>query len=442
MRPIRLSLALAAMAAALGIPAAAQTPAPDPSVSLATFDTAWTVIGRTHFDSTYNGVDWNALRAELRPRAGAARSTEELRGVLNEMLGRLRQSHFYLVPGEVQRTLSAGEAVERKDGDAGLDLRLVDGRFLVTRVEPGGAAEAAGVKTGWVVEQLGAKRAAEVLASVAKLPGDDPRTREMAAYQAMAGARAGAAGSPLAAVFRDGRDRRVPVTLVRTEATGEVTRYGNLPEMRVQAGHRLLTLDDGTRVGVIRFNLWMPVASRALDQAVDALRDADGIVVDLRGNFGGVGFMAAGFAGHFIDRPDTLATQVMRTQKLFYVANPRRVDTQARPVRPYAGPVAVLTDALSVSTSEFFAGGMQKLGRARVFGETTAGQALPAAMQALPNGDVLVHAIADFTGPGGTRFEGAGVVPDVAAPPTRAALLAGHDPALDAATAWIRAEKK
>ncbi len=90
-----------------------------------------------------------------------------------------------------------------------------------------------------------------------------------------------------------------------------------------------------------------------------------------------------------------------------------------------------------MSTSEIFAGGMQKLGRARVFGETSAGQALPALSLRLPGGDVLVHAFASYTGPGGEPFEGRGVVPDETVPPTREALLAGSDPALDAAVRWI-----
>lgn len=83
---------------------------------------------------------------------------------------------------------------------------------------------------------------------------------------------------------------------------------------------------------------------------------------------------------------------------------------------------------------------MQALGRARVFGVPSAGQALPSFMPRLPNGDVLLHAIADFVGPDGERWEGGGVVPDTPAPPARAALLAGHDPALESAVAWIRSQ--
>jgi carboxyl-terminal processing protease len=152
--------------------------------------------------------------------------------------------------------------------------------------------------------------------------------------------------------------------------------------------------------------------------------------------------MAMGVAGHFTERRDTLGTMIMRQSRLQFVANPRLSTRAGASVRPFAGPVAVLTDALSVSTAEIFAGGLQKLARARVFGTPSAGQALPSLATKLPNGDVLVHAVADFLGPGGYRLEGPGVVPDVAAPLTREALLAGRDPALDAALKWIDEQKR
>ena len=115
----------------------------------------------------------------------------------------------------------------------------------------------------------------------------------------------------------------------------------------------------------------------------------------------------------------------------------RPIRTELHPHSAFAGPVAILTDEMTASTSEIFAGGLQALRRARVFGATSSGQALPSLMPRLPNGDVLLHAIADMIGPGGVRWEGPGVVPDTPAPVTREALLAGRDPALDAAVAWI-----
>ena len=46
------------------------------------FDAAWTEIRNTHFDKTMNGVDWDAVRTELRPRAEAARTMGEVRGAI------------------------------------------------------------------------------------------------------------------------------------------------------------------------------------------------------------------------------------------------------------------------------------------------------------------------------------------------------------------------
>ena len=71
-----------------------------PGVAYATFDAVWDAVHDRHFDPTFNGVDWDAVGAELRPLAGEAEDMDELREVLREMLGRLEQSHFSLVPKE------------------------------------------------------------------------------------------------------------------------------------------------------------------------------------------------------------------------------------------------------------------------------------------------------------------------------------------------------
>jgi carboxyl-terminal processing protease len=84
-----------------------------------------------------------------------------------------------------------------------------------------------------------------------------------------------------------------------------------------------------------------------------------------------------------------------------------------------------------------FAAAMQAIGRARVFGERTAGQALPAVATRLPTGDVLMHVVADFVAPDGTRIEGRGVVPDEVVPLTRSDLVAGRDAPLESAIRWL-----
>jgi carboxyl-terminal processing protease len=144
-----------------------------------------------------------------------------------------------------------------------------------------------------------------------------------------------------------------------------------------------------------------------------------------------------GIAGHFIPERESLGVMKSRDNELKFTVNPRLVSAQGTRVETYAGPVAILVDGLSASASECFTGGMQSLGRVRVFGERSMGAALPSQFDRLPNGDVFIHATADFVTGDGTRLEGRGVIPDQVVPLRRADLLAGRDAALDAALRWI-----
>ncbi len=127
-----------------------------------------------------------------------------------------------------------------------------------------------------------------------------------------------------------------------------------------------------------------------------------------------------------------------RNDRLELVAQPRRVTREGKAVEPFAGPLAILIDEGSASTSEIFAAGLRDHDRARVFGLPSAGAALPAVMDRLPNGDVFMHASMDYIRPNGERVEGRPVVPDVATPLRRSDLKAGRDAALEAALALDR----
>jgi carboxyl-terminal processing protease len=145
--------------------------------------------------------------------------------------------------------------------------------------------------------------------------------------------------------------------------------------------------------------------------------------------------MAMGMAGWLVSQPgQRLGTMYMRGATLNFFINPRS--------DAYGGPVAVLVDGSSASTSEIFAGGLKDLGRARIFGTRTAAAALPSVITRLPNGDGFQYAVANYISEGGRALEANGVVPDVEVKLTREALLAGHDPVVDAALDWIRKQKE
>ena len=153
--------------------------------------------------------------------------------------------------------------------------------------------------------------------------------------------------------------------------------------------------------------------------------------------------MISGVAGHILDSPALLGTMRMRqVPQLKFAANPRTSTSDGRVVTPYGGPVAILVDEMTASASECFAGGLQDLGRARIFGRTSMGQALPASTKRLANGDVLEYAVGDFVTSKGRSLEGTGVLPDEIQPLSIASLAAGHDDPLRAALAWIDRQSK
>jgi carboxyl-terminal processing protease len=413
------------------------------SVALATFDAVWTRIRDTYYDSAMTGIDWAGARSELRPRAARAVTLGELRVVVDSLLARLGQSHNVLIPREVADGVaddSAAGAAARagEPGDVGLSLRLLGGEVVVSEVEPGGPAARAGVHAGWLVDSVETFSRRTLPEVLGPLRTDaERRQAALRVPRRVEHALDGAAGSSVRVAFRDAADRLELVDMVRRPAPGTPVKLGNLPAMIARLSHERVAAPGGGCVGVIRFNLWMAPLAADFDRAMNDVRACRGVVLDLRGNPGGLGGMVMGVGGYFLDRPVPLGVMRTRGTELRFVANPRFVNDEGAAVRPFAGPLAILVDPLSGSTSEIFAAGMQAIGRARLFGETSAGQALPAVMFRLPNGDVLMHAIADFTAPDGRRIEGRGAVPDEVVPATRADLLAGRDAALAAALGWV-----
>lgn len=427
-------IAVLPLAIALLVPAGTRAQAPQ---AVETFDAAWTIVKDTHFDKAMNGVDWNAVRDELRPRAAAAKNAGELRGVLHGMLARLGQSHFAIIPFSPDSPSAAGGDLR---GDPGLDVRLVGGDLLVTRVDSGGGAAAAGARPGWKLAAIESRPIEDLLAVLP--PPANERLRNVEAWRVATTRLRGPSGSKVSATFEDGGGRTFPVAIERRPESGQPVTVGNLPTMFVRVESERRTTPAGATAGIIRFNVWMAAVDARFQEAMDEFRTSDGIVIDLRGNVGGLAAMLMGISGHFVSEPKSLGVMKTRDTELRFMANPRLVNAKGERVAAYGGPVAILVDAMTGSASECFTGGMQAIRRARVFGQTSMGQALPALFDRLPNGDVLIHAYGDFVTSDGTRLEGRGVVPDVAVPLRREDLLAGRDATLEAALEWIERARR
>ena len=402
----------------------------DSALAATTFDSAWRTIGVTLERRGVTRLDWPGVRRELLPRAVRAESDSALRAVIDDMLARIGESHFALLPAQAAPGGNASSNASAL-GTAGLSLRALDGGLVVWRSDSGSAARRAGVLPGWMVERI------DDLIVSSLGPADSVGPRRLAVLTSAMRALRGVPGTTVHIVARDPAGTRRTVDVTLDSMRGPFSKFGNLPPLPATFEMTRRTLVDGRCAAVIHFQYWMPPIMPSLDRAVDAARNCGGIILDLRGNLGGVAGMMMGAAGHFLNEPSTLGIMRSHGEEMRFVANPRRATDSGVPVEPFAGDVAILVDGLSASTSEMFAAALQALGRARVFGERTAGQALPAVATRLPTGDVLMHVVADFVAPDGTRIEGRGVIPDEVVPLTQADLVAGRDEPLECALRWF-----
>jgi carboxyl-terminal processing protease len=386
------------------------------------FEKVWTTIRDKHWEKNPGGLDWQAIHDEYRPQIDKADSMEAARKVMRDMLDRLKETHFGILPSATYGEVSDPD--EGGAGSTGIELRVLGHQAIVTRLDPGSPAEKAGVKTGWAVVNARGKDLAPViekLQSTSIIP-------ELQLERVVESRVTGPIGGKINIVFLDGANKNVPLNLDLAMPRGELTRFGNLPPEFVWIETRKIG-----EIGYVRFNLFLDlirVMSKFSSTVSDCMK-CEGLIIDLRGNPGGIGGMAMGMAGWFVDKSDQrLGTMVMRENKLNFVVNPRP--------EVFHGPVAILMDGSSASTSEIFAEGLKDLGLARVFGTRSAAAALPSIIERLPNGDGFQYAMANYISEGGQALEGHGVTPDQEVKLTREALLSGHDSVIDAAIQWIK----
>ena len=419
------------------------------------FEYIWNSVKEKHWDPDLNGVDWDQARADLLPRVENAKTDQEARIAMNELLARLEQSHFSIIPSsaytrleeesaDIEDNAASSDSNDDSDGsddgsdesgpgDMGINIRLIDNQFLVTKVKPGSAADREGVKTGWIVESIKGRDMASLIDVVEEIGGiNRPETQAgLIAYSRIQGE----AGDKIRMTFLDGDNQKQERTIKLDKAPGEMAGIGELPENPIE--FEAITLDNG--VGYFRLNMFMNPGKvlPAYQKFVKDHMDAPGIIIDMRGNFGGIILMAPGMINWLVDEKGlTMGTMKMRDP----VRGPFDIPLMLNPRKKnYQGKVAVLTDELSISNAEILAAGLKDIGRAKVFGQRTAGLVLPSTVERLPNGDGFQYAFASYTTGGGYSLEGQGAIPDYEIQYSREALLNGHDEVLEAAENWIKA---
>lgn len=408
-------------------------------LNLESFDMVWSRIQEKHWDPELGGLDWPAVKEELRPQMVSATTMSEARSVIRTMINRLGQSHFGIFPASVYDDATAATEGDDDAEDAdpsldngvtGLAVRVRESRILVMGVEPGSPAAKAGVVPGWEVLAVGET---DLLERVAKMEEALPEksSKGLTMSLSVMARLDGKVGDSLTVSFLNEKDEEVDLEMTLVKTRGKMAGMGNLPAVPVW--HETKTLEGG--IGYFSFNYFLGIMDvmPAFNKAMKEFSDAPGMIIDLRGNPGGLGAMAMGMSGWFFDgKGQQLGVMKTRTGEFNFAINPRAGSFQ--------GPVALLIDEITASTSEIMAGGMKDLGRAKLFGITSAGAALPSVIEKLPNGDGFQYAVGNYISQGGQELEANGVAPDFEVLSTKDSLLEKGDPVLAAAMDWIQSQ--
>jgi carboxyl-terminal processing protease len=394
-----------------------------------TFIMVWRTVYETYFDATFGGVDWLAVREKYRVRLAAAHDKAQLISLLQDMLGELRRTHFAIIPREAA-VFNPSERV--RIGTAGTEVAFANGKVVVTAVKPGSTGAAVGLHPGDVVDKVDGVSLDATLAMLEK-SGMKASQRSLYVTEYVESRLSAAVGSQVKLEVSSAAAPAKPRPLAVTCATNDAQwsePIGYFPSIPIQCEARR----DPDGVALLQFNIFVPPVMRKVRALYRQLQPGDGLIIDLRGNGGGISTMASGMSGWLCRNEFVLGSMHQREGVNELDVYPQH--------SVFDGPVAILIDGRSASTSEILAAGLRDSHRARLFGEPSAGAALPSIFKSLPTGDLFQFAVADVKSPSGALLEGNGVAPDVRIVRTAADLAAGRDPVLQAARQWVNAERQ
>ena len=388
-----------------------------------TFLAVWQKVDESFYDRSFNGIDWKKLRQEYEAKVANVHSLQELRSTLNEMLGRLGRSHFAVFGNNIEENVGHG-------GYLGLELRISAEKLIIFEVSPDSPAQKAGLKPGMEILQVGDQLVTEIL----KRHAIHKDAKGGIIHKALEEITTIAATPKKGITTLKIKGRKKNVRLRPSYYKGEWGSLGQGQDFPVEFKSKLLT--ESAKIRLIDFNLFVPSIMPRLVQAIAQANseNADGLIIDLRGNPGGLGIMATGLAGRLISQELDLGDMNNPSGNFPFHAFAQE--------NSYLGPLVILVDSMSASTSEIFTAALQEHHRAHIIGRPTMGAVLPSIVDKLPNGDRFQYAIGDFvTALNKVHLEGRGVIPDQIVALDAQTLRKDQDPDLNSAIRWIAQQK-
>lgn len=175
-----------------------------------------------------------------------------------------------------------------------------------------------------------------------------------------------------------------------------------------EESNAIYTLYSDRKIGdvlYLRVRIFNKQTDTMVRQSLENNPDIKGVILDLRGNSGGMLNAALKVADLFCDDEIITYTAGRNNENIHYYTSKEGA--------LYEGPLVVLVDGETASAAEVLAGGMQEQSRAKLIGTRTFGKGTIQNITQMSNGGKLVLTTEQFFTPSGKIIHKNGIIPDV-----------------------------
>lgn len=394
----------------------------------------------------YKGIDWEALRDEFHPRfEDADANNDEL-----EYLRALRDFSWQIPDGHISGPFIGDDFRAAAIGGIGIAIReLEDGRVLVNFLLEDGPAAEAGMEIRAEILEINGQPIADYISNTVSYFAPYSTLHSQRLDQLLFATRF-PVGTEVEVTYQNPGGSPETVTL---EAVGEVDSFNFWLEDETRDGFELpleyeYLADEG--VGYVQIFSFLDndlLTIQLWERMIQNMNENDvpAIIIDMRKNGGGRGFLADQMAAYFFDEPlVTGNTGFYDEERGEFYTDPDAEDTFILPSEEfrYHGDIVVLVGPDCASACEFFSYDMTLQDRATIVGiYPTAGLGGSVDDVAMPADETFRFTQGRAVDPeGNIHIEGIGVVPDIRVPLTEETLFSAGDPVLDAAIAFLNGD--
>ncbi|CAM9795146.1 unnamed protein product [Ectocarpus sp. 12 AP-2014] len=329
----------------------------------------WRTVDRLYVDRTFGGQDWFGLRQQNIKDAAKGMTESDLNSALSKMLASLGDRYTRYLPPAKYATI-----VQSSSGDVagvGVSLSVDGGRDLplIVGVESGTPAADAGLQAGDLLLQIS---------------GDECR---------------GLAPDDAAALLRGTENTKVGIVAERPASGGAAGEKLDLivtrRKFKVEGVIPREATVNGRKIGIVRIKSFSSNTAGDVKAAVERFKSSgvSRIVVDLRGNVGGLLPGGIDTAGLFLDSGKDVVFIIRKNGSV-----EGRTTLEAGP-QAQGLPLTLLVDKGTASAAEVFAAAVRENDRAMLVGERTFGKGVIQTVEPLTNGGGVAVTVARYETP-------------------------------------------